>query len=108
MEYHIPIPGNGVFTLLTKHAECMIQDVNKRVFNIYLAGVLIQSNVDPYKEMGCKSGYNTYIEFEVRGSSLIINGQKIENALFPKNSQVLVMERMWFRSSFGRSSGTRK
>jgi hypothetical protein len=88
IKYQFPIPGDGVFTLITKHSENMIQTVGKRVFSIYLAGELVHKNVDVFKEMGFKSGFNTYTEFQVKGSSVIIQGKEIKGAIVQKPQYV--------------------
>jgi hypothetical protein len=88
VQYEIPIPGNGQFTLITKHAESLVQDPNKRVFNVYLGGKLVHSNVDLFKEMGFKSGFNTYVEFEVKGSSILVEGEEMKDVIYRKNNLV--------------------
>lgn len=88
VKYELPIPGDGVFTLITKHAEAATQKANTRIFNIFLAGELVHSNVDIFKEMGFKSGFNTYTEFEVRGSDVKIKGKEIKNVIFKGNKHV--------------------
>ena len=81
VRYELPIPGDGVFTLITKHAEAAIEKPNQRIFNIFLAGELIHANVDVFKEMGFKSGYNTYAEFEVRGKGIKVKGKEMANVV---------------------------
>jgi hypothetical protein len=88
IKYEFPIPSDGVFTLITKHSENMIKKSGKRVFDIYLGGQLVHQNVDVFKEMGFKSGFNTYTEFEVKGRNLLINGKEIKDLIYEKPQYV--------------------
>ena len=87
--YNFPIPGDGIFTLITKHSENMIKKANERIFNIFVGGELAHSNVDIYKEMGFKSGFNTYTQIKVKGNNLEVEGIEVIGGVIGSGSKVI-------------------
>ena len=42
---------------------------------------MVQDKVDVFREMGYKSGHNTYTEIEIRNQLVFQNGKLLENAV---------------------------
>lgn len=65
---------------MTQHSEAQIKSIGARVFDIFIGNQRVQENVDIFKEMNFKSGFNTYTELELKNGKLLFNKKEIKNA----------------------------
>lgn len=81
LTYTLPLPEDGIYTIITKHAENKVRASGQRVFDIMLGFKVVQEKVDVFQEMGFKSGHNTYTEIEIRNQKIFQNGKLVQNAV---------------------------
>jgi hypothetical protein len=74
--YEIPVQSSGKYVLILKFTELYFKQSGKRVFNIKFGETRVAENIDVYQKVGALSAYDEYIEFELQGDQVFVQGKK--------------------------------
>lgn len=76
--YNLPL-GEGKFALILKFSEVYFTSLNEKVFDILIGKRKVISNLDIFSKVGKSTGYDEYLEFEIKSSKVYFNNKIIED-----------------------------
>ena len=79
--YEVPVPGDGVYTLVLKFSEVYFGSEGEKVFDVRIGDVEIISDLDIFAKVGKGAAYDEYVEFSVKQGQLYIDEQQVRKAL---------------------------
>ena len=85
--YNLPL-ANGDYTVVLKFAEIYWEAVGQRVFDVWVEGQKVISNLDIFAKVGKNRAYDVVLPVSVSDGVLNIQFGKIVN--FPKVSAIVV------------------
>ncbi len=79
--YQVPVPSDGVYTLVLKFSEVYFSSEGEKIFNVRLGDVEVISDLDIFAKVGKGAAYDEFVEFTVLKNQLYINGQLVQKGL---------------------------
>lgn len=79
--YQIPVPGDGVYTLVLKFSEVYFGSEGEKIFNVRIGDVEVISDLDIFAKVGKAAAYDEFVEFTVSKGLLYIDGQQVRKGL---------------------------
>lgn len=75
--YKLPIP-EGKYVLVLKFSEVYFNNMNEKVFDVYIGDKKVIQNIDIFAKVGKSTAYDEFLEFEVKGDKIYVGGKLIE------------------------------
>ena len=79
--YQVPVPSDGVYTLVLKFSEVYFAAEGEKVFDVRIGDVEIISDLDVFAKVGKGAAYDEYVEITVKQGQLYIDAQQVSKGL---------------------------